>query len=60
MNVGRIERRRRYGTLQAVRDAFEPLTPQSYFQAFFETEEEATAQWELHRSRCDSIINSSE
>lgn len=50
-NAERIERRRGYVLLQAIRGALSEEIPKAYFQATAETEEDATATYNLYRNR---------
>ena len=54
MNAKRIDTRRTYNMIQAIRDSFSPSIPIDYFRAIYDTEEEASAMHALHESRCAS------
>jgi uncharacterized protein YdbL (DUF1318 family) len=56
-NQDRIETRRAYLALRGVRDGLSAETPQGYFMAIYEDDDQAQAMYELHQSRMASYRN---
>jgi hypothetical protein len=54
LNTQRVETRRSYGTLQAIRNAFTQSIGPEYFHALYDDEDEAEAMYTIYKARVES------